>query len=71
VLITGIPWETVLSQMTWSRYEIFRTRATARAKALRGEASEPQGPPPTNTAEWIEWCKRTGGKIPGLGTRPG
>lgn len=65
-MVTGWAWEYVDDTLTPSRLRALRRVAeTKTAGATPAPTAQPQGSPPMNGAELVEWIKRTGGKLPG------
>jgi hypothetical protein len=75
VLITHMPWETVLDQMTWSRWAALRKRLLARyraqAKAAGHDVSDDDGSPKQvikNADDLMRLMSATGGRVAGMGS---
>jgi hypothetical protein len=67
VLVTHWPWETVLDQMTWSRFKALRKRVDAARVRAGGGDSAPSAPVQHHDAESFKrLVEMTGGKIPGV-----
>jgi hypothetical protein len=66
-LVTHWPWDTVLDQMTWSRFKALRKRIEAAAARAAGVDPTPTAPVQYHDAEsFKQLMAMTGGKMPGM-----